>query len=196
VLSRHGIGGSYVFLPNQFWRHKNHVVVIEALRLLKQRGCPVQVVASGLQRDMRDPSHFPAVEKLVASADVGDSFRMLGVIPYADLMTLMGNAAAVLNPSLFEGWSTTVEESRAMGVPLLLSDIAVHREQMGDSSAYFAPHDAEALAALLSRFPPDRPHPDDGCRRDGAQAHQLERLDAFADRFIEATERAIASHHR
>ena len=121
VLSSHGIGGSYIFLPNQFWRHKNHAVVIEALRLLKRQGCQVQVVASGLQRDMRDPSHFPALEKLIAAAGIGDSFRMLGVIPYADLATLMGNAA---------------------------------------------------------------------------RASQLERLDNFADRFLDATERAIAGHRR
>lgn len=196
VLSSHGIERAYVFLPNQFWRHKNHAVVIEALQLLKRQGCPVQVVASGLQRDMRDPSHFPALEKMIAAAGLDDSFRMLGVIPYADLTTLMGNAAAVLNPSLFEGWSTTVEESRAMGVPLLLSDIAVHREQMRDSADYFVPHDAEALAALLSRYPPDQPRPDDARRRDGAREAQLERLTAFAERFIEATDRAITGHSR
>ena len=196
VLSSYGIDGSYVFLPNQFWRHKNHAVVIEALRLLKQRGGTVQIVASGLRRDMRDPSHFPALEKLISGADIGDSFRMLGVIPYADLTTLMGNAAAVLNPSLFEGWSTTVEESRAMGVPLLLSDIPVHREQMRDSADYFPPHNAEALAALLLCFPPGHPRPDDAVRRELARADQEQRLQAFADRFLEATERAVSSHLR
>lgn len=194
ILAKYTIGGSYVFLPNQFWRHKNHTVVIEALRLLKQRGCPVQVVASGLQCDMRDPSHFPALETLISDAGIGDNFRMLGVIPYTDLTLLMGNAAAVLNPSLFEGWSTTVEESRAMGVPMLLSDIPVHREQMAEGADYFPPHDAEALAALLSRFPPNQPLPDDASRRNRARAGQRERMHAFADRFLEATERAIAGH--
>lgn len=33
-----------------------------------------------------------------------------------------------VNPSFYEGWSTTVEEAKSIGVPLLLSDIPVHRE--------------------------------------------------------------------
>ncbi len=200
ILARHGISGSYVFLPNQFWRHKNHAVVIKALAALKAEGSPARVVASGLQKDMRDPAHFPALASQLAAAGIGDAFQMLGVVPYAELTTLMGNAAAVLNPSLFEGWSTTVEEAKALGVPLLLSDIAVHREQiegnMGNAAAYFAPHDAAALAALLARFPARLALPDDAARRAAARAGQAARLVAFAAGFAEAVERAVVCHRR
>jgi glycosyltransferase involved in cell wall biosynthesis len=55
----------------------------------------------------------------------------------------------VINPSLFEGWSTTVEEAKSMGKALILSDIPTHREQTPARGHYFAPHDSECLAALL-----------------------------------------------
>lgn len=194
VLARHGIAGSYVFLPNQFWRHKNHAVVIDALSLLASRSIPVHVIASGLQQDVRDPGHFPALADRIAHAGIGDAFRMLGVIPYADLTTLMGNAAAVLNPSLFEGWSTTVEEAKALGVPLLLSDIPVHREQVGERASFFPVDDAEALAAVLASFPPTVAQPDDAFRRAGARSGQEARLLAFADGFTEAVDRAVTHH--
>ena len=57
------------------------------------------------------------------------NFIFLGVIPYKDVLGLMRAAVAVINPSVMEGWSTTVEEAKSLGLPLILSDIPVHREQ-------------------------------------------------------------------
>ena len=57
---------------------------------------------------------------------------------------------ALINPSRFEGWSTTVEEAKSFGVPMILSDIDVHREQTGGVARYFGTDDPEALANHLS----------------------------------------------
>ncbi len=38
-------------------------------------------------------------------------------------------STALINPSQFEGWSTTVEEAKSLGVKMLLSDLEVHKEQ-------------------------------------------------------------------
>ena len=80
---------------------------------------------------------------------MGESFRVLGSIPDHDLLGLMRNSVAILNPSLFEGWSTSVEEAKSLGKTVLLSDIAVHREQAPDLGVYFHPQDAEDLACKL-----------------------------------------------
>ena len=79
-------------------------------------------------------------------------YRLLGMIPRDDLYALMHASAAVLNPSLSEGWSTTVEEARSLGAPLLLSDLPVHREQAGDEASYFDRYSSDSLAAALARF--------------------------------------------
>ena len=85
----------------------------------------------------------------VEAAGVQSQFRLLGMIPYPDVRGLKRNAAALVNPSLSEGWSTTVEEAKSLGVPLVLSGIAVHREQAGDAAIYFDPSSAESAAAAL-----------------------------------------------
>ena len=139
----------YVLLPNQFWIHKNHAIVIDALRLLAQRGREVRVVCTGDTRDYRHPNHFADVMRRSTDAKVEHLFRVLGIIPFAELVQLMRSAAAILNPSLFEGWSTTVEEAKSLGKTVVLSDIPVHREQAPPRGIYFAPHDAGALADAL-----------------------------------------------
>lgn len=141
----------YFFLPNQFWRHKNHLVVLEAIKVLKDRGNPVVVVVTGAGEDARAPGHFEQIMHRVQRESLGRYFRYLGLVPYEHLSLLMGASRALVNPSLFEGWSTTVEEARAHGVPMILSDLEVHHEQAGESAAYFDPHDPKSLADALER---------------------------------------------
>ena len=54
-----------------------------------------------------------------------------------------------INPSFFEGWSTTVEEAKYRGKPILLSDLKVHREQAPAKGVFFDPNDPEDLAKKM-----------------------------------------------
>jgi glycosyltransferase involved in cell wall biosynthesis len=172
VLAKHGIDRPYFFLPNQYWQHKNHALVVAALRLIQAAGGPVPlVVSTGKTDDFRKPEHFPEFQASVQAAGLQQDYRILGVIDRHDMLVLLANATAVINPSRFEGWSTSVEEAKALGKPLLASDIAVHREQVkGLANAdLFGPDDAVALAALMQkhaartgdvRGSPSQPNPD------------------------------------
>ncbi len=73
----------------------------------------------------------------------------MDLVPRRHVISLMRTCMALINPSFFEGWSSTVEEARALGVPMLLSDIAVHREQMESTAIYFNAADAAGLAGKL-----------------------------------------------
>jgi glycosyltransferase involved in cell wall biosynthesis len=155
VFARHGIARPYVFLPNQYWQHKNHELVVRALARLRAQGAPLPlVVSTGKTEDARDPGYFTRFQAALAGAGVGDAYRVLGVIERRDMLVLMAHAAVVLNPSRFEGWSTSVEEAKALGKPLWVSDIAVHREQVAGlaDAQRFGVDDDVALAALLGRL--------------------------------------------
>jgi glycosyltransferase involved in cell wall biosynthesis len=154
IADSYGLPPNYIFMPNQFWRHKNHMLVIEALSILRERGVDVVVAASGKQYDPRAPGYFPVFERMLKERCLETSLRLLGLIPYDHLNALMRCCQAMLNPSLFEGWSTTVEEARALATPMLLSDLDVHHEQMGSDARYFRRDSAEALAELLQAVPP------------------------------------------
>jgi glycosyltransferase involved in cell wall biosynthesis len=149
LQQRYAFDGPFFLLPNQFWIHKNHRIVIGALKLLKQHEQRVMVLATGSTRDPRQPTFFDSLLQYARECDVLDRFRVLGAIPFADLAGLMRYAVAFINPSLFEGWSTSVEESKSMGKRILLSDIPVHREQAPELGIYFNPEDAEDLALQM-----------------------------------------------
>jgi len=149
LCRRHGFEGPFLLLPNQFWAHKNHGLVVEALRILKASGRAPLVLATGTTHDSRRPAYFAELMARVRAAGLEATFRPLGLVPYADLAALYRHALAVLNPSLFEGWSTSVEEGKSLGKRVLLSDIPVHREQAPERGVYFDPRSPEQLAEAL-----------------------------------------------
>ena len=65
------------------------------------------------------------------------------MLPRAHVFRLMRQSLAVLQPSLFEGWSTSVEEAKSVGKRMILLDIPVHREQDPPRALFFDPRDAE-----------------------------------------------------
>jgi glycosyltransferase involved in cell wall biosynthesis len=138
----------YFFLPNQFWQHKNHKVVVEALL---QTPPEIRVICTGSMEDYRDPGYVPGILEKVRQAGLEERLICLGKVPYPMLVSLMHHSIAVVQPSLFEGWSTTVEESKAMRKRIILSNIDVHLEQAPERGMYFSPDSPEELAECLKR---------------------------------------------
>jgi glycosyltransferase involved in cell wall biosynthesis len=139
----------FFYLPNQFWRHKNHKVVLDALSILKDRGIDIVIAASGAKDDPREPDYFDSVMRQVAERNLSRNFRYLGMIPSSHVFALLRVSVALINPSRFEGWSTTVEEAKSFGVPMILSDLDVHREQTAGKASYFGTDNPSALADHL-----------------------------------------------
>jgi glycosyltransferase involved in cell wall biosynthesis len=152
VPRTYGLPERFFFLPNQLWAHKNHICVVRALKILKEEKCEVVVAATGNPLDMRHSAYFDALMEEVRAADLKENFRFLGIVPYEHVLALMQSAAALVNPSRCEGWSTTVEEAKSSGAPMILSSLPVHREQAGDGALYFSPDSPQELATHLRVF--------------------------------------------
>lgn len=149
LKAKYGFEGKYFFLPNQFWQHKNHITVFKAVRLLKENKRDILIICSGYMDDYRNRGHAQKLRSFVTDNRLEVNIRILGLIDYSDVLHLLRNAVSVINPSLFEGWSSTVEEAKSMGKNLIVSDIAVHREQNPPASTYFNPCNEKELAEIL-----------------------------------------------
>lgn len=148
LRARYGIRGAYFYLPNQFWKHKNHVTALRGFAAARARGLDATLICSGSMNDYRNPEHADAIRHLITELGIEEYVKLLGIVPYSDVYGLIRFATAVINPSLFEGWSSTVEECKSVGKRLILSDIPVHREQTS-TALFFSPEDSEALADCL-----------------------------------------------
>lgn len=150
VVGQYQLPEKFIFLPNQFWKHKNHITAFEALRILKSENVKPFVVLTGNPVDARNPLHFAGLIQKISEWGLRDQVAFLGLVPHDRVYMLIRQSVCVLNPSLFEGWSTTVEEAKSVGKRVLLSDLSVHREQNPPAAFYFDPNNPEQLADVLA----------------------------------------------
>src|ERR1044071_279776 len=94
--------------------------------------------------------HLEQLKQFIQDNGLQKNIYMLGLIPYGDVMRLLIGSACVINPSHFEGWSSTVEESKTLGKRVILSNIGVHVEQKPEFGIYFSPDDDAQLASIMS----------------------------------------------
>ena len=180
VVERYGLPERYFYLPNKFWAHKNHRVVVEALGLLRLRGRRVRVVCSGMTNDERQPHYFSKLMKRAEELGVEQDLQIIGIVPGPDVAALMRGSVAVLNPSKFEGWGLSVAEAREMGKYLILSDIPVFREHEPVRVEFFQPDDASALADILIKAHDSFDQVADAAAQEAAQNTHLAHKQSFA----------------
>ena len=142
----------YFFAPNQFWAHKNHMVVIKAAEILKKQGIPIIIAFSGKENDNRNPGYTEKLKAYVKENNLEDVIRFLGFLDRKEQLKLMKHSVAVIQPSLFEGWSTVIEDAMAMNQRVIASDLEVNKEQLVDKGLYFEKNNPNDLAEKLKRI--------------------------------------------
>ena len=150
VVHKYRLPHKFLLVSNQFWAHKNHETLFRAIAELKAKGLDIPLVCTGGVSDYRDPQQSSRILDVIHKLGIADQVYILGLVPKPEQVQLLRAAAAVVQPSLFEGWSTVVEDAKALGKHLFISDLPVHREQNPASSDYFDPGNATALAEAIS----------------------------------------------
>jgi len=150
VQHKYKLPDRFFLVSNQFWRHKNHRFVIEALTILKQKNIYPVVACTGELYDHRYPEYSKEIFNLIHQEGLESQFITLGLIPRLDQIQLMRRSLAVIQPSLFEGWSTVVEDARSLGKMIILSNIGVHLEQNPPNAIFFASDRVEDLVEKIA----------------------------------------------
>jgi len=136
----------FIYIPNQYWIHKNHEVVIDAVDILIKKGEKVPIIVfSGNTFENRKSEHFEKILYKISEKALKNQFIVHGFISRELWNYLMINSEFVLNPSKYEGWSTIVEEAKAYKKTMLLSNINVHKEQC-PGAIFFDPNSPADLA--------------------------------------------------
>lgn len=151
VRARYGLPEDYLICCNQFWMHKDHKTLFTAIAALKKLGRVFTLVCTGHTEDYRNKGYFAELKAILTALDIQDQVHILGTIAREDQIQLLRGASAVVHPSLFEGWSTVVEDCRPLGKPLFLTDIDVHLEQAPEHGVFFeAGNPSSLVEAILS----------------------------------------------
>jgi len=150
LIEKYNLSEEFFYIPNQFWKHKNHMLVFEAVKILKDKNVEINIVCTGHLNDSRNLEYIEIIKEYITSNNLQNNITLLGLVDYKDVFALMKFSIAVINPSLFEGWSSTVEECKSVGKNMILSDLDVHKEQY-PSAIFFDRMDEKALVKVLGK---------------------------------------------
>jgi len=120
----------FLLYPARRWPHKNHERLFEAFVLVRDVHPELRLVLTG-GGDFSDVPH-------------GVDAR--GHVPWDEVAALMQRAAALVFPSLYEGFGLPPLEAMACGCPVACSNAAALPETVGDAARLFDPHDPRAIA--------------------------------------------------
>jgi glycosyltransferase involved in cell wall biosynthesis len=118
-------------------KQKNQALLVDAMSRLKDQPIELDIYGSGPLED--------ELKNKIASTGAnlklkGESNDLQNILPEYDLFIMS---------SLFEGFSLSVLEAMAIGLPLLLSDIPSFREQCEETAVYFPLNSAGLLAEKI-----------------------------------------------
>ncbi len=140
----------YFILPNQYWKHKNHILVLKALESLdffwKKK---ILIISTGASNDWRFNDHFEKIKNYISEKNLKKNYKILGLIDRNDLLNLVYHSIAVIQPSKSEGESGSVEMAKSFNKITLLSSIDVHKEQRPKRSYFFDTDDYKKLSNYL-----------------------------------------------
>jgi len=150
VLAELGLAaGRYLLYPANFWRHKNHEILLIAFGIWRAHHpeSDLRLVLTGAPSPRRD-------ELVEAARRMGLAERVVfpGYLPEEAFAAVLGNCAAMLFPSLFEGFGMPVLEAMAAGVPVLCGDLTSLPEIAGDAALYFDPRQPAEIVAAVERL--------------------------------------------
>lgn len=142
VLKKYNLDEGYFFYPAQFWAHKNHMRILEALVHLRDAGVLYKLVFGGGDRETAEH-----VKRFVARHLLDQQVRFLGFVPAEDMRGLYEGSVAVVMPTYFGPTNLPPLEAWMTGRPLIYSSHL--KEQAGEAAIYVNPDDAEELAAAM-----------------------------------------------
>jgi glycosyltransferase involved in cell wall biosynthesis len=148
VKRRLGLPDTFALYPAQTFPHKNHLRLLDALALLRQRhGQAPCVVCTG-----KCNTFYATIAARVAELNLGESVRFTDFVSAIELRAMYRLATCLVFPTLFEGGGFPLLEAFEEGLPAACSTATSLPEYGGDAALWFEPTSIPAIADALHRL--------------------------------------------
>ena len=185
---------SYALYPAQFWRHKNHARLVEALRIVRDRrpAVDLKLVFTGY----RGHDGWPEVEATIRRLGLVEDVICLDHVPTEHLAGLYRGAMFCVMPSTFEASSYPVIEAQVLGVPVMCSNVTSLPELMTDGAGLlFDPYDPDDIAAKMLRWLDDASDRKTHAARGAVRARRVHSLQNYVDGLGRVYQFALGKTH-
>jgi glycosyltransferase involved in cell wall biosynthesis len=138
----------FIFYPAQTWAHKNHIGLLKALAILRERyDLVVPFVSSGRITDF-----YSEIQQTVDELHLTEQVKFLGFVSPLELHCLYKLSRAIVIPSKFEAASFPLWEAFLAGIPAACSNVTSLPMQAADAALVFDPDSPENMAESIYRL--------------------------------------------
>ncbi|QKJ98326.1 MAG: glycosyltransferase [Ignavibacteriota bacterium] len=141
---KYSISKKYLLYPAATWSHKNHIRLLEAVRIVNERIPDIKLICTGNKTD-----YFSVIEKKIYELKLEKFVKFLGIVPEEDLIGLYKNTSLVVIPTLYEAGSGPLYEAMRYEVPVICANTTSLPETIADKRFIFNPDDEVSLSNLI-----------------------------------------------
>jgi hypothetical protein len=153
LKKKFNIKKKFFFLPNQYWFHKNHLLVLKSIVDLKKRyNLSINIISSGSMYAKNSKIYYQKVDDFIEEQGLRDNYKYIGIVSEKELWSLMYYSLAIINPSEFEGWNTSVMQAKALSKYNIISNIKAHIEQKNSKTILFVNNNVTSLSEAILKF--------------------------------------------
>lgn len=148
IKKKYNINEEYIYYPAQFWPHKNHIYILEGLKILKENhGVKINVVFSG-----SDKGNLKFVLNTANELGLMDQVFYLGFVEEKEIPYLYKQSLALVMPTYMGPANIPPLEAFKLGCPVLYSDLPNLRDQVKDAAIFMDLRSPESLCKELLRI--------------------------------------------
>lgn len=149
ILKKYELPENFLFYPAQFWYHKNHLRLVQAISLIKEKHkIKIPLVLVGNSK-----GHYEKIYKRVMTEvkklGIEDQIVHLGYVSNREIVAIYKKAEALVFPSLIGPTSIPPLEAMVLGVPLICSNLFEMPKQVGGAGVLFDPFDTNDMAEKI-----------------------------------------------
>ncbi|MCS7094161.1 MAG: glycosyltransferase [Candidatus Aenigmarchaeota archaeon] len=144
IKAKYSVDGQFIYYPAQFWPHKNHVYVLNAIKILKDEGIYLNVVFSG-----SDKGNLNHVMSYAKTLGIEKQLKYIGFVSGEDVRALYKEALALVMPTYFGPTNLPPLEAFALETPVIYSDTPDFRAQIGDAGLFCDLYNVKSLVHHL-----------------------------------------------
>lgn len=142
VKNKYNIHNKFYLYPAQFWEHKNHIIILEAIKKLKFNKNNITFIFCG-----RDKGNLEYIKKKISEYNIEKNVKIIGYVRDDELLVLYKFCKALVMPSYFGPTNIPPVEAWSLDVPVLYSSL--NQNHGKNAAIYFNPNSSNQLAKAI-----------------------------------------------
>ena len=152
IKEKYKLKNDYIFYPANFWAHKNHMYILKAIKILREKKhIDIDVIFSG-----SDQGNLEYILNKAKEFKINDLIHYIGFVPNEEIPSLYKQSLSLVMPTYLGPTNIPPLEAFAYETPVCYSDMPFFREQVGESVFFMDLRDPSSLVKNILTIQNDK----------------------------------------